>query len=88
MAREVPTAGSLRFYEIREAARYEHAWLLRAEGKTYEEIGACLGVGRWRANDMVRKFGACVNGSMRRASLVLSFGKSDYVQCLEAAGWV
>jgi hypothetical protein len=50
------------------AARHEHAWLLRAEGETYAEIGRRLGVSRDRAGQMVRAFGKRVLRAMRRTT--------------------
>ncbi len=50
------------------AARYEHAWLLRAEGETYAAIGRRLGVSGHRARQMVRGFGNRVLRAMRRTT--------------------
>ena len=48
-------------------ARWEHAWLLRAEGRTYREIGKALGVSIERARQMVWRFGECVTLAMKKA---------------------
>ena len=47
-------------------ARAEHAWLLRAEGWTFREIGARVGVTGWRAQMLVRQFAAKMRWAMRR----------------------
>ena len=49
------------------AARYEHAFLLRCEGKTFREIGARLGISGQRARVKVRKFARELNRRLRRA---------------------
>lgn len=48
-------------------ARQEHAWLLRAEGKTLAEIGGRLGVCKERARQMILIYGDRVSRSMRGA---------------------
>lgn len=48
-----------------ERARHEHAWLLRAEGVTYSEIGQRLGVGRERAQQLVHRQGRRVQRAIR-----------------------
>jgi hypothetical protein len=47
-------------------ARLEHAWLLRAEGKTLKDVGNRLGVSREQARQMILKFGRKVGRAMRR----------------------
>jgi hypothetical protein len=47
-------------------ARQEHAWLLRAEGMSYAEIGRRLGVCRARPRGMIRHFGRVVMRAIRR----------------------
>lgn len=55
-------------YSIEEsAARYEHAWLLRAEGKFFKQIGMRLGVSHERARQMVLIFGRRMQRAQRRA---------------------
>lgn len=47
-------------------ARYEHAWLLRAEGLTYREIGERLGgLTKSRARQLVATFGGRVKRAAR-----------------------
>lgn len=53
------------------AARYEHAWLLRAEGATFKEIGSRLGVNVERARQMVLKFGRKMHKATRRMRMVV-----------------
>lgn len=48
-----------------QAARMEHAWLLRAEGLTYLEIAARLGISRSRAEQMIKCFGFVVSRVLR-----------------------
>ena len=51
---------------IYNEARSEHAWLLRAEGKTFDQIGERLGVTRTRIIQMTRKFVRRVGRAMRK----------------------
>lgn len=44
-------------------ARRMHAWLLRAEGLTYREIGERLGLSRERVRSMIKR---CGRETMRR----------------------
>lgn len=53
-------------------ARYEHAWLLRAEGLTLDEVGSRFGVGGCRAAQMIKRFGKRVQRSIRRARIGFS----------------
>ncbi len=48
------------------AARHEHAWLLRAEGLTLQQVGDRFGVSRERAREMIAKFGRRVRRAMRK----------------------
>lgn len=50
-------------------ARQEHAWLLRAEGESFNDIGKRLGVKNQQARIMVKKFGR----RMSRAKRVTRF---------------
>ena len=54
-----------RFEDLCEARR-EHAWLLRAEGLKYSEIGRRLGVTDQQAANMVAKFGRRVQAAINR----------------------
>ena len=58
-------------YQDREraAAIDEHAWLLRAEGLVYADIGDRLGVSRARAKQRVHKFGKRMAKAMRRTKV-------------------
>ena len=47
-------------------ARYEHVWLLRAEGLLLSEIGDRVGVSRERARQMIMKYGRTMTWAMRR----------------------
>jgi len=47
-------------------ARAEHIWLLRAEGLTYEECGARLGITRNRAHQLCHRFARRVDRALRR----------------------
>jgi predicted DNA-binding protein (UPF0251 family) len=60
-------------YQDREraAATDEHAWLLRAEGLVYADIGDRLGVSRERAKQRVHKFGKRVAKAMRRTRVTI-----------------
>jgi len=53
----------------RDMARYEHAWLLRAEGLTYEEIGLRMGIGKQRASYLVHVFSRQMNIILRRTRI-------------------
>jgi hypothetical protein len=55
----------------RAHARHEHAWLLRAEGKTLQQIGERLGVSRARAQQMVAKFGRRMKRATRKTHFTL-----------------
>lgn len=60
-------------YQDREraAAIDEHAWLLRAEGLVYADIGDRLGVSRERAKQRVHKFGKRMAKAMRRTRVTI-----------------
>lgn len=47
-------------------ARHEHAWLLRAEGETFRQIGERLGVSKSRAAQMVYRFGSKVRRAISK----------------------
>jgi hypothetical protein len=47
-------------------ARYEHAWLLRAEGLTLHQVGAHLGITKQRARQLISSYGRRVGRAMRR----------------------
>ena len=49
--------------------RYEHAWLMRAEGAKLREIGAALGVGKQRARMIVMAFGREMSVAMKRTQI-------------------
>jgi hypothetical protein len=53
------------------AAIDEHAWLLRAEGVTFQEIGERLGVTRERARQRVTKFGRRIRRATRKCKFKL-----------------
>lgn len=53
-------------------ARCEHAWLLRAEGLTFREIGQRIGITDSRAQQMVRKFGRIVQGAINRQRAIVA----------------
>jgi DNA-directed RNA polymerase specialized sigma24 family protein len=50
-------------------AQREHAWLLRAEGLTFGEIGLRLGVPQGTARGMVRSYGRRVARAMRHTKI-------------------
>lgn len=52
--------------DVYSFARQEHAWLMRAEGETYDQIGVRLGVSRSRAQQMADRFCRVLNWSLRR----------------------
>jgi hypothetical protein len=47
-------------------ARWEHAFLLRCEGLTYQQVGDRLGVGKERARQMIFRFAHILNRRCRR----------------------
>jgi len=49
-------------------ARYEHAWLLRAEGLKLKQIGNRLGCSNERARQMINQFGRKMSWAMRDVS--------------------
>lgn len=49
-----------------QAAREEHAFLLRCEGLRYREIGARLGISRAAARTLAQKFGRLTSRSLKR----------------------
>jgi transposase len=53
-------------FEDYSEARGEHAWLLRAEGLTFREIGQHLGVSATQAMNMVQRFSRHVQGAINR----------------------
>jgi hypothetical protein len=54
------------FDETYSKARYEHAWLLRAEGESLQVIGDRVGVSRERAGQMILKYGRTMTWAMLR----------------------
>lgn len=50
---------------IIDRARYEHAWLLRAEGATLRQVGHALGVSHERARQMILMHGRRVQRALR-----------------------
>jgi hypothetical protein len=52
-------------------ARHEHAWLLRAEGKTFEQIAERLNVTRERARQIVAKFSRRMQKATRKTRFTL-----------------
>jgi hypothetical protein len=54
------------------AARYEHAWLLRAEKMTLKEIGNRLGVSKERAREMVVHMGRRMSRAARKSHWIIS----------------
>ena len=47
-------------------ARAEYAWLLRAEGLTFREIGERFDISQTRAQQIVKKFARKMRWAMRR----------------------
>ena len=56
-------------------ARYDHAWLLRAEGLTFAEIGVRMGCGAQNASRMVYMRGRWAARSMQHARFTIYAGK-------------
>ena len=54
-------------------ARYEHAFLLRAEGLKWKEVGRHLDVSHHRATQLSRKFARKLSASMRHSRLTITF---------------
>jgi hypothetical protein len=62
-----PTLFDLKYRQSYADARAEHAWLLRAEGLTFEQIAGRLDCGtRERARQLVLKFAYRMNRAMRK----------------------
>lgn len=53
-------------HEALGKAREEHAWLLRAEGASLQQIGDALGVCRQRAGQLINHFGRRAQWAIRR----------------------
>jgi hypothetical protein len=68
MPREInsPYSDFMADYIIYGLGRAEHAWLLRAEGLSYSEIGYFMGVSRERARQLILKFSRKMSWAMRR----------------------
>ena len=58
-------------------ARMEHAWLLRAEGLTLQQVGKRLGVGRERARQIVDKFSRRVKKATRKTTFKILAGPHE-----------
>ena len=56
---------------VLSAARYEHAWLLRAEGCSLREISERLDISKERARQMIRSQGRKVTRAIRHASFTV-----------------
>lgn len=63
-----------RYNPVSGRAAREYAWLLRAEGITYREIGERLGVSITRVQQYVREFSRYANRSMRRTRFKIYLG--------------
>jgi hypothetical protein len=63
--------GRLTIDPVLSAARYEHAWLLRAEGYSLRHISERLGVTRERARQMILRQGYKVTRAIRHASFTV-----------------
>jgi len=62
-----PTEFDLKYRQAYADARGEHAWLLRAEGLTFQQIADRLGCGtRERARQIICKFGRRVKRATRK----------------------
>lgn len=55
----------MNIHDIYRVARQEHAWLLRAEGLTLQEIGRRLDITREAARQQIQKFGRRVDRALR-----------------------
>lgn len=60
-----PPRPQAEYYEYHRA-RYEHAWLLRAEGLLYKQIGRRLGISVARTQQMVTRYGIRARRATRR----------------------
>ena len=56
-------------------ARYDHAWLLRAEGLTFAAIGTRMGCSTQNARRLVYTRGRRVSWAMRRAIITVYSGE-------------
>jgi hypothetical protein len=66
-----PVIIGLAFDPVLSAARYEHAWLLRAEGHNLSAIGERLGVTKERARQMILRQGRKVTRAIRYANFIV-----------------
>jgi hypothetical protein len=64
-------------------ARHEHAWLLRAEGLTYEAIGERLGITSDRARQIVIRFGCKAKHACRNARFRIINGRQMQLQMIK-----
>lgn len=67
-------ARNIPFERLYVQARWEHAWLLRAEGLTLQQIGKRLGVGREGARQIIDKFGRRVQRAIRKTHFKIRAG--------------
>jgi len=65
-AQPLPESVAVKAQLAYAAARHEHAWLLRAEGLTLQQVGDRFGVSRERAREMIANFGRRVRRAMRK----------------------
>jgi hypothetical protein len=68
---------TFRMDHMLSVARYEHAWLLRAEGCSLRVIGERLGISRERARQLIRSHGRRVNRALRHANFTISGGLTE-----------
>jgi hypothetical protein len=67
-----PAGASRLIYDpVLSAARYEHAWLLRAEGYSLRVIGERLDISKERARQMIMRQGHKVTRAIRHASFTI-----------------
>jgi len=68
-------------------ARYEHAWLLCAEGLTLQKVGDHLGVGRERARQMIFGHGRRVSQALKHTKVTISGGSNDLLAPVLYSRW-
>ena len=73
-----PTKFDLKYRQAYAAARYEHAWLLRAEGLTLRQIGKRLGVSHNQARVMIFQFSYRVKRATRKTRWRLQHGTRQF----------